>query len=233
TLTTPKFCEHSKQPELKHCAVKLIRVELPWKLLALAWLPQPAAYAARAALRELMLAFPFASCVPFGREPDAQGRLGVMFRAAAHEAADPALLTRIERLLGLDGAQALRYVDAKRGLRRTIALDGVGDAMRVHAFLLAGQTDAEPWLRALLLDEQPAQAYGRALLRAGAVPPGALPLRSPQVCTCHDVSEARDDDRLAQLQRRERCGTSCGSCLPTLRRLVADVSITAVVPQVG
>jgi assimilatory nitrate reductase catalytic subunit len=244
TLTTPKFCEHSKQPELKHCAVKLIRAELPWKLLALAWLPQPAAYAARAALRELMLAFPFASCVPFGREPDAQGRLGVMFRAAAHEAADPALLTRIERLLGLDGAQALRYVDAKRGLRRTIALDGAGDAMRVHAFLLAGQTDAEPWLRALLLDEQPAQAYGRALLRAGAVPPGALPLRSPQVCTCHDVSEARiravlatvegsGDDRLAQLQRREHCGTSCGSCLPTLRRLVADVAITAVVPEVG
>jgi len=28
-------------------------------------------------------------------------------------------------------------------------------------------------------------------------------------------------ERLAQLQGEKRCGTQCGSCLPTLRRLVA------------
>jgi assimilatory nitrate reductase catalytic subunit len=231
-LTTGAFCAQSKQPELKHCAVKLIKAELPWKVLALAWLPQGQAHDARAALRELMPLFPYASCVPFGREPDAQGRLGVLWRAAAHEPAADVVLARIERLLGFDGAQSLRYVDAKRGPRRTIALSGSGDAMRVQAFLLAGQTDAEPWLRALLVDDQPAQAYGRGLLRAGAAPPGALPMRSVQVCTCHDVSEVRirevlmkavgtPDERLAQLQRRLRCGTECGSCLPTLKRLVA------------
>jgi assimilatory nitrate reductase catalytic subunit len=170
----------------------------------------------------------------------------VMWRAAAHEAAAADALVRIEGLLGLNDAQALRYVDGKRGLRRTIALDGAGDAMRVRAFLLAGQTEAEPWLRALLVDEQPAQAYGRGLLRAGAAPPGALPVRSPQVCTCHDVGEARirdvlrtlpgsADARLAQLQQRLRCGTSCGSCLPALRRAVVDVQPAgpAVVPIAG
>jgi assimilatory nitrate reductase catalytic subunit len=58
-------------------------------------------------------------------------------------------------------------------------------------------------------------------------------VRSAQVCTCHDVSEARirealarftgaADERLTQLQRQLRCGTDCGSCLPTLRRLVAE-----------
>jgi assimilatory nitrate reductase catalytic subunit len=233
TLTTPAFCALSKQPELKHCAVKLIKAELPWKLLAMAWLPQSCAHEARSALREMMPLFPYASCVPFGREPDASGRLGLMWRAAAHEPAADTVLARIEGLLGLDGVQALRYVDAKRGLRRTIALRGTGEAMRVHAFVLAGQTDAEPWLRALLVDDQPAQAYGRGLLRAGAAPPGALPVRSAQVCTCHDVSEARirevlarstgaADERLAQLQRQLRCGTECGSCLPTLRRLVGE-----------
>jgi assimilatory nitrate reductase catalytic subunit len=233
TLTTGAFCAHSKQPELKHCAVKLVRAELPWRLLALAWLPQAQAHEARAALRELMPAFPYASCVPFGREPDPQSRLGLLFRAAAHESAAEAVLARIELLLGFDGVQALRYVDAKRGLRRTIALAGTGDTMRVQAFLLAGQTDAEPWLRALLVDEQPAQAYGRGLLRAGARPPGALPTRSPQVCTCHDVSEARirevlaksggsPGERLTQLQRTLHCGTECGSCLPALKRLVAE-----------
>ena len=110
---------------------------------------------------------------------------------------------------------------------------GTGEAMRVRAFLLAGQTEAEPWLRALLVDDQPAQAYGRGLLRAGATPPGALPVRSPQVCTCHDVSEARirevlasasgaPDERLTQLQRQLRCGTECGSCLPKLKQMVAE-----------
>jgi assimilatory nitrate reductase catalytic subunit len=48
-LTTGAFCALSKQPELKHCAVKLIRAELPWRLLALAWLPAEWAYMARAA----------------------------------------------------------------------------------------------------------------------------------------------------------------------------------------
>ncbi|MFI4932461.1 MAG: molybdopterin dinucleotide binding domain-containing protein, partial [Burkholderiales bacterium] len=232
-LTTSAFCPISKQPELKHCAVKLIKAELPWQLLAMAWLPQHRSHAAREALRELMPLFAYASCVPFGREPDAGGRLGLTWRAAAHEPAAGAVLARIEALLELDSARALRYVDTRRGLRRTIVLSGQADAMRVHAFLLAGQTDAEPWLRALLVDDQPAQAYGRGLLRAGAKPPGALPVRSPQVCTCHDVSEAciREsllviegslEDRLAELQLRWHCGTSCGSCLPSLRRLVTE-----------
>ncbi len=233
-LTTAAFCPISKQPELKHCTVKLLKAELPWELLALAWLPQMRAHDARAALRELMPLFPYAVCVPFGREPDARSRLGLMWRAAAHEAAPADLLARIEGLLGLDDAHALRYVDGKRGLRRTIALDGSGDAMRVRAFLLAGRTDAGPWLRALLVDDQPAQAHGRALLRAGAAPPGAQPVHSPQVCTCHDVNEARicevltslrgdAADRLARVQAQLRCGTSCGSCLPALRRLVDAV----------
>jgi assimilatory nitrate reductase catalytic subunit len=236
TLTIGAFCPISKQPELKHCAVKLIKAELSWSLLAMAWLPQAHAHAARDALRELMPLFPYASCVPFGREPDALGRLGLTWRAAAHEAAPSEVLTRIEALLGLDAAQALRYVDNKRGLRRVIALAGHGEAMRVQAFLLAGQTEAEPWLRALLVDDQPAQAYGRGLLRASAAPPGAVPTQSPQVCTCHNVSEARiraalasmtgaSEARLTQLQQALRCGTECGSCLPALRRLVAEPAI--------
>ena len=239
-LTTGAFCALSKQPELKHCAVKLTRAELPWRLLALAWLPAARAFEARAALRELMPTFAYAACVPFGREPDALGRLGVLWRAAAHEAAPADVIMHIEALLGLDRSQALRYVDARRGLRRTIVLRAAGDETRVDAFLLAGQTDAEPWLRALLVDDQPAQAYGRGLLRAGAKPPGALPQRSPQVCTCHDVSEARiraallgldgaPDTRLAHLQRQLRCGTSCGSCLPALRRFVVDTVIEPMI----
>ncbi len=239
-LTTSAYCAVSKQPQLKHCAVKLLKAELPWRLLALAWLPAEQAHRARAALRELMPAFAYAACVPFGREPDAQGRLGLAWHAAAHEAAPATVLDRIEALLALDQPLALRYADPRRGRRRTIVLRTLDDgSQRVDAFLLAGETDAGPWLRALLLDEQPAQAYGRGLLRAGATPPGALPPRSPQVCSCHDVSEARIRDtlgaiegtpqaRLATLQQQLRCGTSCGSCLPALRKLVGERSSDGV-----
>ncbi|MGZ5182692.1 MAG: molybdopterin oxidoreductase family protein, partial [Ramlibacter sp.] len=65
-LTTPAFCPQSKQPELKHTAVKVLKAELPWSLVAMAWLPDDQALRARDTLRALMAAFPFATCVPFG-----------------------------------------------------------------------------------------------------------------------------------------------------------------------
>ncbi|MEK9802083.1 MAG: nitrate reductase, partial [Curvibacter sp.] len=66
-LTTSSYCPTSKQPELKHAAVKILKAELPWTLLGLAWLPADRALAAREALRRLMTRFPYASCVPFAQ----------------------------------------------------------------------------------------------------------------------------------------------------------------------
>ena len=37
-----------------------------------------------------------------------------------------------------------------------------------------------------------------------------------ELTRCHGT----DDDRLAQLQGKLRCGTNCGSCLPELKRMV-------------
>jgi assimilatory nitrate reductase catalytic subunit len=39
-LTTSAYCPSSKQPELKHAAVKILKAEMPWTLLAMAWLPE-------------------------------------------------------------------------------------------------------------------------------------------------------------------------------------------------
>ena len=64
-LTTSAYCPDSKQPELKHAAVKILRAELPWSLLAMAWFPEGAALAAREKLKPLMKAFAFTSCTPF------------------------------------------------------------------------------------------------------------------------------------------------------------------------
>ena len=222
-LTSPAFCPSSRQPELKHAAVKILRAELPWRLLAMAWLPEGEALRAREQLRELMGAFAFATAVPFGRE-----RSGVLFRAAAYEAAPEGLLQRTEAVLGLGQAGALRYVDKRRGQHRAMKL--AGDAS-LQAFLLAGDTRAEAWVRPLLQGGGSAAAFGRALLQGGERAPLALPARGKQVCSCFDVGEAQItgvldhaagtvDAKLAQLQAELRCGTNCGSCLPELRRIV-------------
>ena len=233
-ITTSAYCPTSKQPELKHAAVKVLKAELPWTLLGVAWLPEASALTALTELRQLMPSFEFASCVPFGRE-----RTGVLFRAAAHEAPEPALVERIEALLGLSTPDTLRYADKRRQQRRSARLQRCGDDITLEAFLLAGDTSAEGWIKTLLQDELPAGRYGRLLLMPGAAAPVAVVAKSPQVCTCFNVSEdairselprcgGADDQRLAQLQGQLKCGTNCGSCIPELRRLVKAVPASLV-----
>jgi assimilatory nitrate reductase catalytic subunit len=225
-LTSSAFCPISKQPELKHAAVKLLRAELPWRLLALAWMPPGEALRAQEQLKALMGAFAYATAVPFGRD-----RSGLLFRAAAYEAASDPLLEQIEGVLGLGSAGVLHYVDKRRGQRRSMKLAPHGADTRLEAFLLGGDISAEAWVRPLLQDELAAQAYGRALLQAGAKAPVAVAARGRQVCSCFDVGEVRIDEtlatcsgspdtQLAQLQERLKCGTNCGSCIPELKRIV-------------
>jgi len=61
-LTTSAYCPDSKKPELKHASVKILKAELPWAFLTMAWLTEDAALAARAGLKPLIKAFPFTSC---------------------------------------------------------------------------------------------------------------------------------------------------------------------------
>ena len=225
-LTGAALCPRSKQPEFKHSAVRITKAALPWSLLAMAWLPEDEVLATHAALRTLMPQFAFAACVPFGRE-----RSGVLLRAAAPAAPPDAVLTQIEQLLGLADAPALRYADRKTGQRRTMRLAPSGGDLLLQAFVLAGDTRAETWLRPLLQDALPAQPYGRLLLAPGAQAPITLAAASPQVCTCFNVREdailsclaschGSEEGRLEALQQQLQCGTNCGSCIPQLRRLV-------------
>lgn len=234
-LTTSAYCPTSKQPELKHAAVKILKAELPWTLLAMAWLPEDSAQATREALSALMAQFPFASCVPFSNntplDQPGRERVGVLLRAAAHEAPPDATVEHIESLLGLAGSDTLRYADKKRGQRRAARLVRHGDSTTLEGIVLAGDTSAEGWLKTLLQEELPAQTYGRLLLVPGAKAPVAVQSRGKPVCTCFNVTDAAitaelarchgtDDDRLAQLQGQLRCGTNCGSCVPELKRMV-------------
>lgn len=149
-LTTPAYCPTSKQPKFKHAAVIVLKAELPWSLLGIAWLPDDVALQARKELKALMAKFAFASCTPFGRE-----RSGLLFRAA-YDTPDDALLASIEALLGMGGTEVLRYADKKRSQRRAVQLmPAVGGChakgeTRLNAILLAGDTSAQSWLKTLL-----------------------------------------------------------------------------------
>jgi assimilatory nitrate reductase catalytic subunit len=233
-LTTGACCPQSKQPELKHSAVKLEAATLPWRLLAAAWLPAAAATAARDALRALMPQFGFANVVPFGQQ-----REGLLLRAAAAQAPDAAVLEAVEAALGLPltDRALLRYADPARGQRRTLRLLGSGAGARLEAFVVTGDAGNDEWVRALLQDEQPAAALSRQLLSPAGRRTTSAPRRR-QVCNCFDVDEAAingrlaacsgtPEQRLAGLQETLRCGTQCGSCLPELRRLVRSSQAAA------
>ncbi|MFC7408186.1 molybdopterin-dependent oxidoreductase [Hydrogenophaga atypica] len=225
-LTTSAYCPSSKQPELKHAAVKVLKAELSWTLLAMAWLPDDQALSTLTELRRLMPSFEFASCVPFGRE-----RTGVLLRAAAHDAPDTALIEQIEQLLGLATPDTLRYHDRRLGQRRNVRLVRNGESTTVQGFVLAGDSRAEAWIRPVLQEELPAGGYGRLLLMPGAKAPVAVVSKGRQVCTCFNVNEpaittqlqgsaGNEEQRLSSLQSALKCGTNCGSCMPELRRLV-------------
>ncbi|ABM36718.1 nitrate reductase [Polaromonas naphthalenivorans] len=244
-LTTSAYCPSSKQPELKHAAVKILKAELPWSLLAMAWFDEGDALAAHEQLKALLTAFPFASCVPFSNNKpltDRQGeRTGLLFRAAAHEAPGEEILALLERIFGLNGSYILRYADRKKGQRRTIRLARTHDNAELTGFVLAGDTSAQAWITTLLKDELPAQAYGRLLLLPGAKPPVAVQSRGKVVCSCLNVTDTAidehlallgqadtDEARLASLQGALKCGTSCGSCVPELKRRLRSASGTAI-----
>ena len=234
-ITTSSYCPTSKQPELKHAAVKILKAELPWSLLAMAWLPAGESLTARELLKPLMKAFPFTSCVPFSNNTpladQGAAREGVLFRAAAHIVPPDDLLIKIEQILGLTTHDVLHYADKKRGQRRTAKLTRIGDHAELTGFLLAGDTSAEAWIKTVLEGELPAQTYGRLLLSPGAKAPVAVEARGKLVCTCLNVTDAaiegyldtaqgNEAERLASLQGALKCGTNCGSCVPELKRMV-------------
>jgi assimilatory nitrate reductase catalytic subunit len=200
----------------------------------------------RAALRALMPQFDFATCVPFGRE-----RSGVLFRAAAPQAPDAALLDHIERLMGLQTPDTLRYADPRQGQRRAVRLvrspaSADETTVTLDAFLLAGDTRSQAWIKTLLQEELAAGAYGRQLLLPGSQPPAALAqaaqAQGPQVCTCFNVGQGAIDqhlarcpgtERLASLQATPRRGTNCGSCVPWLKQRVAAVALSQPAEAAG
>jgi assimilatory nitrate reductase catalytic subunit len=229
-VTNGAFCPDSRQPELKFAAIAVESAALPWRVSGCAWVAPGQAEALRTRLRALMPRFGYAQCLP---EPTKGEQAGWAFEAASAEAPAPELVAELAAALGLDDASVLRYADAQRGRLRLLRLasDDLQTAP-LQALLRVGQHDEGAWLTGLWRERRAASSVGRWLLSPGAPPQNLAPAASPQVCNCFDVREdtirgtlarcgGSPAERLGALQAATRCGTNCGSCLPTLRRLVA------------
>ena len=216
-LTQPAFDPLSKQPELKHAGVEVDKVELPWQLFALV---EGEVQTRFEALRPLFEDFAYASLTPTGRE-----RPALLIRAACAVAPPPELLAQIDRLLRLHEGPVLAYDDPRRAVGKRVRIeDG-----RIQSIRLAGETAASEWLKGLWRDGQANAELRRWLLAPVSAPPGnaeATP-RGKILCNCLNVSEGavcagieRGLD-LDGLKQTLKCGTSCGSCVPEIKRLLA------------
>ncbi|QNN56855.1 molybdopterin-dependent oxidoreductase [Diaphorobacter ruginosibacter] len=243
-LTTPERCPKSRQPELKHAAVKVLKAQMPWHCLGMAWLPADGVLQAREALAALMGEFDFASCVLFSNavslaEAD-QARTGVQFRAAAYEAPSPDLLQRLSDCLQLSDPQALRYTDARRQCSRTLRLVQRADQRVLEGFMLCGDASAGQWLADVLKGGLSTLPFGRMLLASGSSAPRVAVGASRQVCACMNVSEdaivrqlktgagGSEDACLQALKDSLGCGTGCGSCIPSIRQMVRSLQPQAL-----
>ncbi len=198
TLSNPAIDPDSKQPELKHSAIKITKAECPWQFLVVAWLDETQILNVQQSLRQFYRLFAYASCVPFGRD-----KQGLIFRAAHTQAVDKQVTEQIENLMGIQGKSVLRYDDKKRGNSRHIVLapqaadvgnDIANDNQHkstIQAIALAGDISAAPWLRKLLSD-QTSILQTKSLLFNEAPPEQiANNIKNKVICTCLNVDEAQ------------------------------------------
>lgn len=215
-LTQPAFDPLSKQPELKISGVQVSKAHAPWQLFALV---EGDVQRRFNALRPLFEGFAYASLTPTGREE----RPALLISAASATAPDAALLAQIDALLGVDEGPVLTYDDPRRAVGKRIRIDGG----RIVAIRLAGETAARDWLKGLWQEGKAEADLRRWLLAPLATPPGGGIKASKTLCNCMNVSQdavcagiARGLD-LDGLKNELKCGTSCGSCVPEIKRLLA------------
>ena len=134
-----------------------------------------------------------------------------------------------------DGAELAEYVDHQRGTYRTAAFV----AGKLTGCLFIGPAEAAPqWdaVKALFEVETLAEEARRVLLSGRSA--DGLMSAGPIVCACFSVGlatiraaiEAGAATNVEGIGEALRAGTNCGSCLPELKRILADAGTGAAAP---
>jgi len=218
-LMPAAFDKTSKQPELKHTAVKIEKLTLPWQMTVMRTCNNPNLMAD---IRQFLKHFDYATCGLYGR-----GDGMVILSAAHHTTPDAEVISQLDALLGMvEDAPMLNYDDPKRGISKRILVE----SDQVTGVRLIGETLATDWLKQVMQEGQFTAELRRWALAPLSAPPTGQKSRGKIVCNCFDVSENEIIETcemgadLQTLQSKLKCGTNCGSCLPELKRLVANHS---------
>jgi assimilatory nitrate reductase catalytic subunit len=234
-LTNGAFDPVSKQPELKHSAVRVDRAMLPWQLVAFAYVNGRDPVAICDELREIASQFPhetFATTTLIGNE-----RPGAVLRIACASAPDRATVEHIDRVLNVVGLSALAYDDARRNISRRVKVE----EGRLVGVRLSGDLQAEHWMRDFFLSGASVIELRQRLLAGSASAPDGFKARGKVVCNCFNVTEREIVEfcanatnagltitsKFAALQTAKKCGTNCGSCVPELKTMIAASSAAA------
>lgn len=229
------FDARSKQPELKHTAITLEKLTLPWRLTVMRALTD---LGQLQQMRAFLSRFDYASCGLFGRQQ--QGYAGMLIFRAAHAAApDASLIAEIDAILGMtDDRPLIHYQDDRRGISKRILVETQSDPLadshadasstkRVTGIRLVGETLAAEWLQEVMTAGTFNDEIRKWALAPLSAPPLAHTGRGKVICSCLDVAEHAIVDAITRgadlitLQNKFKCGTQCGSCVPELKRLVA------------
>ncbi len=220
-LTSPAFDPISKQPELKHAAVKVERYVPVWRAVYLkSCVDADAAAEMAAKVAPLMAKMDFAASTLAGRE------VPIVRLEIAHSARpDPELIAGLDALFGLAvEADLLLYRDAKRGVEKRALFEGD----HLTAVRFENELQSAGWVQDAMLSGYSASELRAALFAPLPVRLGGFAPRGKVVCSCLDVSELSikagflRGESLGEVQARLKCGTSCGSCVPELKRLAAQ-----------
>ena len=234
-LTLPATDATSRQPELKHAAVRVEPAQLPWRLVllrradalpsaadgvaagseqALAWQARLAPLLADAGYRALTLT----------------GRTTPTVAVDAAWAAPPPRALLDALLAALDFDTALAYDDPARHIVKRARVDADGIC---SGLLLAGETAAAGWLRGYVTDAVALGEARRWLFAPLATVPVARADAGRTVCNCLGVTDRQIGALLEQgvdlagVQAQLKCGTECGSCVPELKRMAAAHAVAS------
>ncbi|CAL93564.1 nitrate reductase [Azoarcus olearius] len=218
----------SKQPALKQAAVSIAPVDFGWRA---AWAAQARdgaeAVAWMAALQPRLAAFGYAALSLAGRE-----RSVVVLQVADTAPAPAERLADIDQLFGCvaEDHAVLAFRDSRRGIdKRARIADGTLVAIR-----LVGEVAAADWLIAAIVAGEPAEPLRPWLFAPLSRPPAGLARAERTVCNCFGIGEQQIREAIGggadldALQGALKCGTACGSCLPALRRMVAEGAVAEV-----